>query len=276
MNWNTTTINDGKLVLHCGGDIVTDTQLAQIPTPAPNGRHWPTDFYAFFTCVLQALTARGFQLTKAVHATSHDNARYFGLIGVESYEPAPGELPSNFGSRSIVQHVIGLRASHDKTFSNQLVMGTRVFVCDNLAFSGQHMLRRKNTEHAQEQLPELCHKAIDAVRHYQVQEENRLAAYRQTPLTDDHARASLVRCAETGAFGGSAIIPILNEFREPTHDEHVDDGHTLWTLHNAISERMKTYAVSSVPDRTMLCQRELDRRAGFDAAPAPATIIDID
>lgn len=272
-NWTTNTINDSKLVLHTGGSNVSDAKLRELTVPAPEGKHHPTDFFHFYQCTRQALVNRGFELTQAFHALSHENQRYFGLMGVQSIAPHEGEH-SVFGEGTIVQHVVGLRASWDKTFSNQLVMGTRVFVCDNLAFSGQIMLRRKNTANAANQLPELCNRAIDVIRQGQINEEQRFQAYRDQPISDDKAAASLVRCAEAGAFGGSAILPIMQEFREPSHDEHVANGHTIYTLQQAITERMKTYALSSVPDRTLRCQRELDRRAGFE--PILSGVIDLD
>jgi hypothetical protein len=40
-------------------------------------------------------------------------------------------------SRPITHNVLGLRNSHDKRFPAGLVGGSAVFVCDNLAFSGE-------------------------------------------------------------------------------------------------------------------------------------------
>jgi len=40
---------------------------------------------------------------------------------------------------------VGLRNSHDKSFPIGIAFGSRVFVCDNLAFIGDQVIRRKHT-----------------------------------------------------------------------------------------------------------------------------------
>jgi hypothetical protein len=48
---------------------------------------------------------------------------------------------------------VGLRNSHDKSFPIGIAFGSRVFVCDNLAFHGEHVIRRKHTVKAKRELP---------------------------------------------------------------------------------------------------------------------------
>jgi hypothetical protein len=66
------------------------------------------------------------------HAITPDGARYFGML----------TLRSNYGDYG---DLVGLRNSHDKTFPIGIAFGSRVFVCDNLAFIGDHVIRRKHT-----------------------------------------------------------------------------------------------------------------------------------
>src|SRR5881397_1045647 len=47
----------------------------------------------------------------------------------------------------------GLRNSHDKRFPIGISVGSRVFVCDNLAFIGDHVIKRKHTANAKTALP---------------------------------------------------------------------------------------------------------------------------
>jgi len=58
---------------------------------------------------------------------------------------------------------VGLRNSHDKTFPAGLVAGTRVFVCDILAFSGLIQIRRKHTRFAARDLRQLTARAVGQI-----------------------------------------------------------------------------------------------------------------
>jgi hypothetical protein len=42
-------------------------------------------------------------------------------------------------------NMVGLRNSHDRKFPVGVSFGSRTFVCDNLAFSGDHAIKRKHT-----------------------------------------------------------------------------------------------------------------------------------
>jgi hypothetical protein len=55
---------------------------------------------------------------------------------------------------------VGIRNSHDKTFPAGLVAGTKVFCCDNLAFSGEVQISRKHTRFAERDLTHLTARAV--------------------------------------------------------------------------------------------------------------------
>lgn len=55
--------------------------------------------------------------------------------------------------------MVGLRNSHDKRFLVGISFGSRVFVCDNLAFTGDHVVKRKHTANLKRDLPGLVHRA---------------------------------------------------------------------------------------------------------------------
>jgi len=127
-----------SLLLHCGGTTVTREDLLAVPTPPATGTWFPLPHLELLTEVEELLTGAGFELESSAHALSHDGARYFGVIQVR----LPAKEDNGYG------WVVGLRNSHDKTYPAGLVAGTRVFVCDNLAFTGEVRLTRKHTRHA--------------------------------------------------------------------------------------------------------------------------------
>ena len=71
------------------------------------------------------------------------------------------------GSRSGQQDwAIGIRNSIDKSMTVGLVAGIKVFVCDNLVFSGDVVLLRKHTSGlTDDSLRQLCNNALARVKH---------------------------------------------------------------------------------------------------------------
>ncbi len=74
----------------------------------------------------------GHEIIREDYGVTPDGARFFGVLS----------LKSEYGDYS---DTVGLRNSHDKRFPIGISFGSRVFVCDNLAFSGDRVIRRKHT-----------------------------------------------------------------------------------------------------------------------------------
>ena len=81
--------------------------------------------------------------------------------------------------------VIGLRNSHDKSFPSALALGNRVFVCDNLAFSGEIKLSRKHTKNISRDLPGLVTKAVGRLADLRQFQAKRIEAYKAADLSND-------------------------------------------------------------------------------------------
>lgn len=188
----------------------------------------------------------------------------------------PADLAVPQGVQDSISHLVGLRASHDQSFSLQLVLGKHVFVCDNLAFSGQILIRRKNTVNAAKELGALLDKAVDVTTDQQRVVEKRIEAYRATPCSGDQARSAIVRTMEAGSIGGSKWKDVLHQFEEPNHVEHLDGqgNPTVDTLENAFTEVFKNYHYSSVPERSRKLCPVLDGLADFH--PVVGNVIDLD
>ena len=66
-----------------------------------------------------------------------DGSRFFGTL----------DLASPLAERTSL--CVGIRNSTDQSFPLGFVAGSRVFVCDNLAFRSELMVRRKHTLHGE-------------------------------------------------------------------------------------------------------------------------------
>lgn len=215
------------LLLHCGAEQVTRQALYEIPTP-PNTETWyPMSHRHLLTEVEEQLAGGGFHLGRQAHALSHDGARYFGLLEIE--------LPGN--SHSDYRWVVGLRNSHDKTFPAAMVAGTQVFVCDNLAFTGQVKLSRKHTRFAERDLRHLTSRAVGKLGDRFMKLDQRIDAYKQKRITDNKAHDLIVRALDCRAITPTQVPKVLQEWREPTHREF--RKRNVWSLFNAVTETHK-------------------------------------
>src|SRR5436190_18538666 len=121
------------LCLHAGGHQVSLDQVAEVRTPDAVGIWYPIPHAELHRQTVEALTAMGMRITRQEHALARDGDRYFGLLHVSriqriDHEEEDDNDPIDYG------YVVGLRNSHDKKYPAGLVVGSRVFVCDNLSF----------------------------------------------------------------------------------------------------------------------------------------------
>ena len=135
---NTTQNLPPGMILHCGAELATRTDLTTVETPEATETWFPLSHERLVQSVENQLRETGFEIEAETHALAKEGNRYFGMFQVR--------LPSR--QRSDFHWIVGLRNSHDKTFPAGMVAGTRVTVCDNLLFSGSVNLSRKHTRFA--------------------------------------------------------------------------------------------------------------------------------
>src|SRR4051812_1193959 len=121
-------VANATLICHRGAREVTREELARVACPLPEGNWRPVPHADVLAHAEGALTAAGYGIERLSLALSGNDARFFGTLTLRS--------PVADG----VDLAVGLRSSIDKSISLQWCCGSRVFVCDNLAFSAQTMI----------------------------------------------------------------------------------------------------------------------------------------
>lgn len=216
------------MLLHCGAETVTREQLFSVPTPRGTQTWFPLSHRTILGEIETQLRATGFDITEEAHALSHDGARYFGVLSVSSRNQAKPD----YG------WVVGLRNSHDQTYPAGLVAGTRVFVCDNLAFSGEIRISRKHTKFAYRDLRHLTARAVGQLGDRFNGLDQRVDAYRAEPVADWLAHDLTIRAVDCAAITPAQIPDVLREWREPSHEAF--QPRNAWSLFNAFTEVYKT------------------------------------
>jgi len=222
------------LMLHCGAEHVDEAVLETLPVPSAMGnRHVILPFHEDVSMVKDRLEAIGGVIEESAFGVKFGEyypKQFFGLLGVRF---------SGVHTDDSYQVVVGLRGSYDQSLPRGMAMGSRVFVCDNLAFSGEVSVYTKQTTNIRSRLPGLIAGAIDQLPQLAMHQQEKFEKYRNfllDPVEADHLMVELVR---RGAILPSSIGRILQEWDVPSHREHAEDGKSLWTFHNAVTEASK-------------------------------------
>ncbi len=240
------------LMLHCGAEVMQRQEIANLPTPAPMGnRHVIRPFIEDIDTVSTMLNRIGMPVTNEGFGVTVDKEtklpkQFFGLLEVDA---------NNGRDHGIM---IGMRGSYDQTLARGIAVGSRVFVCDNLCFSGEIEIKTKQTTDIDSRIRSLLWDAIHEVPDMVGRQDKRFDQYRLTEVGQIVGNSMLTDMVRAGVLNASQVGKALQEWDKPSHEEHAEDGFTLWRLHNAVTEALKP----SNPE-TIALQRNWDRTIGM-------------
>lgn len=213
-------------MLHKGASLVDYDQLKACHVPAATATWCPVPHVSVFNEIRSGLENVGLRVTDASHALTSDGSRYFAVLDVTGRDSPEG-----------VGWVVGLRNSHDKTFPVSASAGSRVFVCDNLAFSGTVTFKRKHTVHALGDLPRLAAVMTGRLLDHFGAAAQRVDAYRGADLDDRDAHDLVVRMVLSGAIPNRDVVSVVQNWRKPEHADF--EPRTVWSFSNAVTEAHK-------------------------------------
>jgi|SRR5579862_3031170 len=228
------------LMLSHASEVSRD-DLYGVVTPDPTDTWRPLSHVDVVNTLTDRAEARGLKIKEERFAlldgtlytpgglqTRLPGARMFGTL---DFEPIKG-MPFPAGCAPSA----GLRNSHDKTFALSILSGARVFICANGVLSAEHVISRKHTSGID--LIESIDNALDAfmesIRGFNTMYEQ----LRAKQLRKTSANSLIVELAHAGAFSSSDILPIVNEFENPRHEEFKERN--AWSLYQSCTEIMKS------------------------------------
>lgn len=244
-----------KLMIHCGGREVAREELSRTGTPAPTATWQPIPHEVLLREVEDSLARNRLRVTAEQHALAREGDRYFGLLQV-----ANGKEPGDHA------WILGLRNSHDQSFPAGLVVGSRVFVCDNLAFSGEIVIARRHTRWILRDLPRLVLEGVGQLAGRWHSQEERYARYRTTAVTDGEAHDLVVRALDARVITTVQVPEVLRHWRRPEHREFRE--RSAWSLFNAFTSTVGAGSVWLVARRTQVLHGVFDAHCGLAAEAA--------
>lgn len=220
-------MNNDSMILHCGAATVTREEVDNVPQAARLGRrHYPVSHGDLLRHVETALVGLGVTVANAAYALNHQGAQMFALFHL------------GLGDNTL-RAVIGIRNDNQQRFAASIVGGTSVFVCDNLAFSGEIFAGHKHTRFAQATLPGRISSALRGLPQLARHEIERHQRLEQIAMPKGMSDRLIMESVRRNVIPPSAVRKLDAEWREPSHDEF--KPRTLWSWENAGTEVLKRY-----------------------------------
>jgi hypothetical protein len=230
-----------SLMLHAGAEAVEYDRLRDLPIPDATATHVPIAHKAVVDMVKYSLGYFGHELLDEHYGVTQDGARFFGVLSLRSPQ---GDYTD----------VVGLRNSHDKSFPIGISFGSRVFVCDNLAFIGDQVVKRKHTANAKRDLPGIVAGIIEPLYEQRQRQALHFDAYRNRPMHEPEVHDAIMRMYRKGGINLTRISDVLDAYVQPPHDW---GGETAWRLFNAATYALKGKVAES-PHMTRTIHTVLD------------------
>src|ERR1700689_5315652 len=161
-------------MLHVNATEVPYDGLRQLETPQATQTHVPIPHFRVVDLVKTTVGMFGHEVVAEHHGVTEDGSRYFGFLSLRS-------------TYTGYEDTVGLRNSHDKSFPIGVGFGSRVFVCDNMAFIAHHVFQGRHTANLKRDLPGLVGELIEPLALHRERQQRTIDRYRSTMLTDESA-----------------------------------------------------------------------------------------
>ena len=228
-------MSTATLMTHAGGKLITYDALAALPVPPAMGsRHRPIAHHALVDAIRNEV-AQGnmYSIVREQLAVNPMGSQLFGVMDLAPVNRSIEALAEGAGVS------LGFRASNDQSFGLQLVAGARVFVCDNLALSGDLIaLQRKHTIGL-----ELSTEITAGFSRFVDQQGTlraHLAKLQSIELTDDRARLQIFEAFYQEIVPVRLFDDVTAAYFKPS--EAMTDCHprSMYGLHNAFTRALQS------------------------------------
>jgi hypothetical protein len=204
---------------------LTRQELAAVPTPPATATHRPVPHVGVVEALVETLSFRHIGVVKEEYAVSKDGMKMFGVVDLDTGMPG-------------CRFSIGIRNSHDRSMRLAAVVGVRVLVCENMAFSGdfQPVLAKHSKNFS---LQNALSIGVDQMQRNFDEMRRQVESWRESQLSDTDAKLIIYR-----AFIESDLdVPkhlarsVHDLYFHPRHEEF--QQRTVWSLSNAFTSVFK-------------------------------------
>lgn len=217
-----------SLTVHAGGRFATRDDLALIEVPEATESYTPVphNHLAETLLTIGQDILKEHTLGSEQYALAREGNQMFGVLTFKGEHPEMGLS-------------IGFRNSYDKSMAIGIAIGAKIFICDNLALSGEITVLRKHTGNVWASLEDV---AISTLYRSQKNFQK---------IVEDAEFLKNEKISDTGAFqfmgllyGKGVLTPrqlpvVKREWLKPSHEDF--QPRNLWSFYNCCTEAMKSF-----------------------------------
>jgi hypothetical protein len=213
--------------MHKGGELITRDQLDLIPLPEQTESYVPVSHYHLadkFLTISQDIL-RNYVLIGENYGIARQGNQFFAVL---KFKSANSELGLS----------LAFRNSYDRSMAIGMAIGASVFVCDNLALSGEIVVMKKHTKNVWAELEETAIATIYKSQKNYEQIVTDAEAFKALPM-ENMGGFKLMGVL----FGNNIISPrqltvLKDEWLKPSHQEF--EPRNLWSFYNAATGSLKS------------------------------------
>lgn len=223
-------------MIHCGGKQVNFAELSAIPLPERTDTYEPVPFSDLLVNTKRICDdILDLEFVDQKLAVSKNEQRFFGLLQYK--DPKNEEMGQ----------AIGIRSSHDKSMSNGFCSGATVFVCDNMAFTGDITYMRKHTKNVmddlQDKLVSVLYRSKD--KFFNIIEDTK--NMKEISISTDDAYSFIGRAFGHKTLGARQAGDAIRHWNSPPYSEFMQKN--VWSLYNACTESLKSTPPNKILER---------------------------
>jgi hypothetical protein len=237
------------MMLHCGGESVEYNDLLSIPLPEETSTYKPVAHYDLANNVMKIGEdlLKDYSFHEAQHAITKDGKRYFAVFTYNNRDALSTRRGESepWVNEEPLKYNIAIRNSYDKSMSIGVAMGATVFVCDNLALTGDIHIMRKHTQNVLQDLEEMLITNIYRSQNNFMDIVKDAVKFKEMRLNDDDAYEFIGLLLGHGVLRPRQVSKTLKHWKNSPYEEFEDRN--AWSLYNAVTSSLK----STPPNRIM-------------------------
>ena len=228
---------------HGDGKRCDEAAVRSIPEPEFTDTWHPYGHGKVLDCLDKAVQDHGLVVKDRDYSLAADGKNMFGTWGLD-------------GGTDEIGWQLGFRNSVRKTFAIGITAGTKVFVCSNMAFSGEFLEFRRHTNQLdEEEIHEIANRAVGQLIEkiqYQVDWQMDL---REHKLSDQDFKVLTYDALDRGAFSSGKFRQFLDCHKE---EAELAGDQTLYTWHGAGTRLMRGVGLFQLTNQTTVLQAVAD------------------
>ena len=238
-----------------GKNRVSEAEVFAVADVPFTKTHHPIHHREVIRVVKEALGFIGLEIVKQEFVLAAEGMQMFSVWDLNS-------------GTSEMRWSIGIRNSLNRSIALGITAGTRVLVCDNMAFSGEYLAVRKHTSGlTNDELGFLAFKTMKQVVPRLQAFQDWHQSLRHYPLAEDAAKILLVEIMTNSVIPASKF----HRFNE-LYANVYDDG--LWGFHEAATDVLKGSNLLTLPNKNKLLNGIINTYIDSLDTAAPSTLGD--